>query len=406
MLQMPIEEILDRGRRERERTGYPEGFPVLPPVPARRYCDAEFAALELDRVFRDSWLFVAHADELPDPGDYVLLRHLPVPVVLVRGVDGVVRALLNSCQHRGAPVIADDSGNTGRRLVCRYHAWNYDLEGRLVGVPSSQDFSVDTGCLGLPGVACEQWGPLVFIHLGADPPPLGDALGVVGRDLGPQIGAEADGPVHLVARRTIEVEGNWKLTVDANVETYHVNTVHRDSAALVLDQAATGIFLLPGGHSRMLVHSRTGEPFPIDLPPFPGASPLADCGIYSYHLFPNTSVVFGGTRALAFLTSSWPIAPDRSLYDVHFLAATPADGPHAALLDALVDANWSVLLEDLENLPTIQRSVATGSLPVLTLGYQERRIAHQHEELDRRIGPERVPEALRVTPVLEDWIED
>ena len=398
---LSIEETLDRGRRERERTGYPEGFPVLPPVPAGRYADAGFAALEREYVFDKSWLFVAHTDELAEPGDYVLLRQLPKPVLLVRGHDGTIRAMLNSCQHRGGPVVPDDAGNTGRRLVCGYHAWTYDLDGTLVGLPGAQDFQVDTACLGLPPVRCEVWGSLVFVNLDSDAPPLLDALGVVGRELHDQIGGgDGVGPVHLVGRRSIEVDGNWKLTVDANIETYHVNTVHRTSAAVVLDQAATGIFLFPDGHSHMLVHSRDGKAFPIDLPGFPGASPLANCGIYSFHLFPNTSIVFGGSPALAFLISSWPVGPDRSLYDVHFLAATPADGPHGPLLAALVEANWAVLLEDLANLAAIQRSVESGGLTAMTLSYQERRIYHQHEELDRRIGADLVPPALRVEPVL------
>ena len=402
-----IDDILDRGRRERARTAYPEGFPVLPRVPAARYVDADFAALEREHVFARSWLFVAHADELPAPGDYVVLRQLPEPVVLVRGADGAVRAFYNSCQHRGGPVVPDSAGNTGRRLVCGYHAWTYDLDGTLVGVPSGHDFAVDAECLGLPRVRCEQWGAFVFVNLDGDAPPLLDALGTVGRELHDQLGGgDQVGPVHLVDRRSIEVEGNWKLTVDANIETYHVNTVHRNSAARVLDQSATGIFLLPGGHSRMLVHSRDSGAFPIDLPAFPGANALAGCGIYSYHLFPNTSIVFGGTPALAFLISSWPLAPGRSLYDVHFVAATPPDGPNADLLAMLVDANWNVLLEDLGNLPSIQRSLSTGGLAGMTLGYQERRIYHQHEELDRRIGLERVPAALRVEPELAGWIED
>jgi phenylpropionate dioxygenase-like ring-hydroxylating dioxygenase large terminal subunit len=400
------EEILERARWERARAAYPAGFPVLPPVPGGRYTDADFAALERERVFDRSWLFVAHADELPTPGDYLLLRQLPQPLFLVRGHDGEIRAFYNSCQHRGGPVVPDSSGNTGRRLVCGYHAWTYDLDGTLVGLPSDQDFQVDTACLGLPRVRCEQWGSLVFVNLDDGAPPLLDALGVLGRDLHDQIGGgEHVGAVHLVARRSIEVEGNWKLTVDANIETYHVNTVHRRSAALVLDQAATAISLLPGGHSRMLVESRDGKAFPLDLPAFPGASPLASSGIYSYHLFPNTSIVFGGTPALAFMISSWPLGTDRSLYDVHFVAATPADGPHADVLGMLVEANWRVLLEDLGNLPAIQRSLSTGGLAGMTLGYQERRIYHQHEELDRRIGAERVPSALRVEPKLADRIE-
>ena len=401
-------EILERGRRERDRTTYPDGFPPLPPVPARRYTDSTFGALELDEVFGRSWLFVAHADELPEPGDYVVLRQLREPIVLVRGDDGRIRALYNSCQHRGGPIVQEASGHAGRRLVCSYHSWTYDLDGTLVGLPSQQDFGdVDRDCLGLKRVRCEQWGSFVFVNLDPDAGPLLDALGVVGRDLHDQLGGgEGVGPVHLLDRRTIEVEGNWKLTVDANIETYHVNTVHRASAALVLDQAATGIFLLPQGHSRMLIHTTTGEALPIVLPTFPGASDLASRGIYSYHLFPNTSIVFGGTPAIAFMISSWPLGTDRSLYDVHFLGPAPRGGEHDELLSMLIEANWSVLLEDLGNLPALQRSMATGGIEGIHLGYQERRIYHEHEELDRRIGVERVPADLRVEPRLGAWIED
>ncbi|MGH9186770.1 MAG: aromatic ring-hydroxylating oxygenase subunit alpha [Acidimicrobiales bacterium] len=400
-------EILERGRRERERTTYPEAFPTLTAVSALRYVDDAFAELERREVFGRSWLFVAHADELPAPGDFVALQQLPEPIFLVRGGDGAVRAFYNSCQHRGGPVISDASGNTGRRLVCAYHSWTYDLDGTLVGLPSAQDFGdIDRDCRALRSVRCEQWGSFVFINLDPSAGPLVDALGVVGRDLDDQLGGgEGVGPVHLVDRRSLEVEGNWKLTVDANIETYHVNTVHRSSAALVIDQPATGIFLLPNGHSRMLIHNTSGAPLPVDLPGFPQASDLAGRGVYSYHLFPNTSIVFGGTPAVAFMISSWPIGAGRSLYDVHFLAPTPRGGPHEDMLTLLIEANWSVLLEDLGNLPALQRSMATGGLGAITLGYQERRIYHQHEELDRRIGIERVPEDLRVPQVLGDWIE-
>ena len=304
-------------------------------------------------------------------------------------------------------MVQGERGNAGRRLVCSYHAWTYDLGGALVGVPSAVDFAdLDMGCLALRPVRCELFGSLIFVNLDPAAEPLAHALGVVGRELEDQIGDGPDvGPVRLIARRTIEVEGNWKLTVDANIETYHVNVVHRSSAALLLDQRATGIALLPRGHSWMLVHSKDGNPFPIDLPGFPGASPLAGYGIYSYHLFPNTSVVFGGSPAILFCISSWPLGPGRSLYDVHFMAPTPADGDHADMLAMLVEANWAVLLEDLGNLAPMQRSMSCGTIGSLTLSYQERRIYHQHEELDRRIGTA-VPAALRVPRVLAPFVEE
>src|SRR4051794_28488368 len=94
-----VEEIKQRSEAERERGGYPSNFPELPPVPAARYGDAEFAALERDGVFERSWLMVAHTSELPKPGDYRLVDQLALPVMLVRGQDGVIRAFYNTCKH-------------------------------------------------------------------------------------------------------------------------------------------------------------------------------------------------------------------------------------------------------------------------------------------------------------------
>ena len=401
-----VEKIAKRPAEERERRVYPERFPRLS-VPAARYCDASFFAAEREHVFGKSWLFVAHADELPKPGDYLFLDQLAEPVLLVRGADERVRAFYNTCRHRGGPLVRERSGNTGPGLVCGYHGWSYALDGKLVGIPQAKDFGdLDRSCLGLKPVRCEAWGTFLFVNLDPRAEPLPEALGVVGEDLGPQIGdGERVGPVRLVERRSIDVEGNWKLTVDANVETYHVNTLHTKSAAVVLDQAATGIFLLPRGHSRMLVGFRKGVVLPFPLPPFPQASPLADLGIYSYHLFPNTSIVYGGTRSFLFLISSWPLSPGRTRYDVHFLAATPADGPHAEMIRTIIEANWGVFLEDLGNLPFMQRSFEAGTIDGFELGYQERRIYHQHEEIDRRIGAEHLAESLRVPQVLGEWVE-
>ena len=402
-----VEKIAERPAEERERRGYPDGFPRLPAVPARRYADERFFAAERERVFGRCWLFAAHAEELPTPGDTLLLDQLPQPVFLVRGADGQVRAFYNTCRHRGGPLVRERSGNAGRDLVCGYHGWTYALDGKLVGVPQAKDFGeLDRSCLGLKPVRCETWGTFLFVNLDPGAEPLDEALGAVGEDLGSQI-ADGDGvgPVHLLTRRSLDVEGNWKLTVDANIETYHVNTLHTKSAALVLDQAATGIFLLPRGHSRMLIGFRGGFVMPFTLPPFPQASPLADLGIYSYHLFPNLSIVYGGSRSFLFLISSWPLSPGRTRYDVHFLAATPAHGAHAEMIQSIIEANWSVFLEDLSMLPFLQRSIEAGTIEALSLGYQERRIYHQHEELDRRIGAEHIEERLRVPPVLARWIE-
>ena len=119
-----VETIARRPTEERDRRTYPRDFPRLPLVPAARYCDPEFFEAEREHVFGKSWLLVAHADELPKPGDYLFLDQLAEPVLLVRGSDERVRAFYNTCRHRGGPLVKDRTGNAGPALVCGYHGWS------------------------------------------------------------------------------------------------------------------------------------------------------------------------------------------------------------------------------------------------------------------------------------------
>jgi phenylpropionate dioxygenase-like ring-hydroxylating dioxygenase large terminal subunit len=402
-----IETVKQRASDERDRQSYPEGFPELPPVPAARYGDAEFAELEREGVFGRSWLMVAHVDELPAPGDYRLVEQLPQPIMLVRGGDGAVRAFYNTCQHRGAALLDEVAGHAGRRLTCPYHSWVYDLDGSLVGYPDASSFTdLDRDCLALKSIRCETWGPLVFINLDPDAGPLAEFLRPVSDDLS-ELG-EMAGRLHLIDHGQLAVDVNWKIPVDANIETYHVNTVHRESAAKALDQAATGIQLLRNGHSRMLIRMHEGRSL-AGLLPFPGLfeglGDLPDAGTFSYHVFPNLSIVFSGPGYVFFITN-WPDAPARSTYHTHFCSSLPsADDEQAKVNDDFTAMNRSVLFEDLSVLPGMQRSIDAGSLEAVRLGYQERRIYHLHESIDRMIGTERIPERLRVEPVLGDHVE-
>ena len=402
-----IEAVRDRAVAERERASYPDGFPVLPPVPAARYGDAAFAALEQERVFGRSWLMVAHVDEVPDPGDYRLVDQLGDRIVLVRDGDDTIRAFHNTCMHRGAALVTERAGHAGRRLTCPYHSWSYALDGELKGYPDADGFrDLDPTCVALRSVRCETWGPLVFVCFDPDAPPLPTFLGAVGEDLS-ELG-DLGGRLRLVDHHSLDVPVNWKIPVDANIETYHVNTVHRDSAAKVLDQATTGIHLLPGGHSRMFIRNHDGRSI-ADLLPFPplfdGIGDLPETGTFSYHLFPNLSIVFSGRGFLFFITN-WPTGPGSSSYHVHFCSSLPSDDEQAAQTNRdFATINRTVLLEDLSVLPGLQRSVDSGALGWLRLGYQERRIYHLHEAIDRAIGVDAVPEPLRVEPVLAEHVE-
>jgi phenylpropionate dioxygenase-like ring-hydroxylating dioxygenase large terminal subunit len=400
-----IESIKRRAADEALREGYPSGFPVLPPVPAARYADPAFAALEDDAVFGRSWLMVAHTDQLPEPGSYLQAEQLRAPVFLVRGQDDVIRAFYNTCKHRGAALVAEATGTVGRRLTCPYHNWVYSLEGELVGYPDANDFSdLDRDCLALTSIRCETWGPLIFVNLDVHAEPLVEFLGTVAEDLSEL--ASLGGTLRLASHRTREVPVNWKVPVDANIETYHVNYVHKDTAALGLRQASTGIQLLENGHSRMLIRLHDGIEISTPLAPLlEGVGDLPSSGTFSYHVFPNLSMVFGNPGFLFFITN-WPTGPTTSTYHVHWCSsAAPDDPQHARYLERFVNMNEGVLFEDLAVLPGIQASVDAGALDSIQLNYQERRIYHVHEAIDRAIGLDRVPEALRVHQVLGDHVE-
>jgi phenylpropionate dioxygenase-like ring-hydroxylating dioxygenase large terminal subunit len=400
--------IAQRPADEAARDAFPAGFPDPIDVPAARYTHPAFLELERTHVLEPSWLFVAHAEQLPAAGDYVMvdaLDRMGHPIFLVRGEDGRVRAFYNSCRHRGGPLVDTPSGSVGKRLVCKYHAWTYDLEGRLRGFPEAKNFprGSKTTCPPLKQIDCDTWGSLIFVKIAPGGPGLREALEPVASELDDLLGANAT-DVHLAAIRSVDVDCNWKLPGDANIETYHVPYLHKDSAAPLLDEKHTGQWLLPGGHSRMLIRFKFEFPSDLRLPRFKGDTSLAELGVYSFHVFPNLSVVMGGPNS-AFLITAFPDSVGRSLYCTHFLSPVSRTEETAALLDRSIDANYAVLMEDLGALKAAQKSMACGATEVLRLQYQERRIRYVHEEIDRRIGPARIPQALRVPALLDDYIE-
>ena len=126
-------------------------------LPAWTYSDPEFAALEADRIFRPSWQVVCHESDIPSSGDWHSLDYIGESVIVVRGTDHQLRAFTNVCRHRGSRVV-DGSSGCAKKLVCPYHAWTYELDGRLSGVPDSASYpTLDKAKAGLAPVALETW---------------------------------------------------------------------------------------------------------------------------------------------------------------------------------------------------------------------------------------------------------
>ncbi len=201
-------------------------------LPAACYTQPEFAAIERGAVFGRSWQLVGHAAQVAAPGDHALAGIAGVPLVIVRGDDGTLRALHNVCRHRAGP-LADCNGSGATQFTCRYHGWRYALDGRLLGAPDmgrAQDF--DVAAIRLPQARVASWQGLLFAALDDAAPPFEEVVeGIEARAGCSLAGYEFD------RHASYEVGCNWKVYVDNYIEGYHVPRVHPGLASL-LDDAA------------------------------------------------------------------------------------------------------------------------------------------------------------------------
>jgi len=394
--------IKQRMEYETARSDPPEGFPAFADVPAGRYVDPAFLALEREAMWKRAWLYACHADEIPEPGSWKLIRHTGSPIIVTRDLEGQFRAFYNACQHRGAPLVKEDEGQS-RGFVCGYHGWSYTLDGRLTAVRDRRDFvDLDFACRGLKALRCETLGKLVFINEDPDAEPLRQHLGPMAAELD-QYGLDR---LNFVETRSYDVACNVKVLLDAFLEVYHLRSIHQKTVDRFLDHRGMTATLWKNGHSRMVTPNRRPDwkdPGTIGMPVIESVTEIPRDNNVSYHIFPNLVMPPSpsGIPVLQFwprdeghctVFSTW-LAPD---YD-------PAD-PHPNW-QARKD-NWErILYEDLQFAPQIQESVQSPGFTSMALNYQERRIYHWHEELDRRIGPDRIPAGLAVKQVLEPWVE-
>jgi choline monooxygenase len=393
------ERIFREIRYERARTGPPPGFPALPEIPGGRYTRQDFFELELEHVFRRSWLLVGHVDELPEPGSYKLFdKLLRAPILLVRGQDDRVRAFFNTCRHRGAPVVKDRSGRCSV-LRCQYHSWAYDLTGRLVTVPDERDFvGLDKHERGLLGVRCEVFAGLIFVNLDADAVPLPQWLGA----LAGEWSAAGLADLRVDYRWSRIIDCNWKCALDAFQEVYHINTLHPATVGAILDRKAATMNLLPDGHSRMCVRLTHQS---IDEPP-PGGWPEGEMyrrTSVAQTLWPALNVPWriGSGKFLLF----WPRSVGQCEMEVLGVGENWGEGDLPADRVAANAQFDGILMEDVTNLEAIQASLDSGAFTGMMLNYQERRIYWSHEQIDRAIGADRVPPELAVQQLLAPYVE-
>jgi phenylpropionate dioxygenase-like ring-hydroxylating dioxygenase large terminal subunit len=415
-----VERIREDMRYEFGRTGPPDGFPAFPDIPTGRHTSDLFHDLEQEHLWPRTWVIAGRAEDVPEPGDYSQFHDLGVPLLLVRGTDGEIRCFYNTCQHRGAPVVRDDAGSS-RRLRCQYHSWTYEVdEGKLVAVPDERDFvALDWERRCLPRARCEVFAGFVFVNRDLDAPPLLDWIGPA---------AEMFEPFHAenlreVYRESVLVPCNWKVTAEAFLEVYHFRHIHSHDGVSVLDNRGAAMGLYPNGHSRMITpYSRQSveragmdgwdDWKPIDHGPHPridGVPDMVACTSTAVSLFPNIIVPLG---TFGFpINLFWPVDKSHTKLEWRYYAPPPDDEgawdpqnlpPHWQIRR---DTYNQIMAEDEMNMAPMQASMESPALTGIPINYQERRIWHLHEQLDRIIGEENIPAELRVPQLLAPYVE-
>ena len=266
---------------------------------------------------------------------------------------------------------------------------------------------MDFATFNLPEARVGVWGGFVFVNFDENAPSLIDWLGPVADDWRE---FQFD-KCRLAARHVFDLNCNWKVAMEANMEVYHIRNIHPTSVGLMIDDRQNVNTLYAHGHARMVCPSRDTGPGPLatrsGVPHLAEIETVGEIGrtcTQSYNLFPNWVSPLSQYSIPPLLF--WPNGIDKCRFETWTVAPDWGDGQAPDLWtvnngERLCD----VLLEDTEFGVWIQKSMNSGGFRGVPLSYQEARIYHWNQEADRMIGLENIPEELRVKQVLgENWV--
>ncbi|MBA4090460.1 MAG: aromatic ring-hydroxylating dioxygenase subunit alpha [Sphingobium sp.] len=194
-------------------------------LPAWTYSDPEFFAVEVERIFRPAWQIVCHQSDIPTPGDFHTLDMIGESVIVIRGDDGTVRAFTNVCRHRGARIV-DGASGCAKKLVCPYHGWTYETDGRLTGVPMKASYGAAFAMAdhGLIPVEVESWQGFLFVRLANDSGPSVAQMMASYRE---EVAAYRFEDMRALGRVTLRPRPvNWKNIGDNYSDGLHIAVAH------------------------------------------------------------------------------------------------------------------------------------------------------------------------------------
>jgi phenylpropionate dioxygenase-like ring-hydroxylating dioxygenase large terminal subunit len=391
--------------RRRGRTPVPFAVETADRIPKQRYLDEEFHRLEAERLWSRVWQMACRLEEIPEPFDVVEYEIGDQSVVVVRTEDLGVRAFQNTCRHRGVRLV-EGVGTCADGFTCPFHGWCYGPDGANTRIPGRKQFSAHNltpGDVDLVPVRCETWGGCAWINLDADAPPLRESLDPAASILDAWKVESLRSEWWDACRLPV----NWKLAIEAFVESYHVVQTHpqlviptrygrRDGAPFdpraFVDADIEYLRTMSDGMAGM-VHAddvRVAEGLrDVDLPASPDAAiatwnRLLNDAVTTWHrergadvpdlndlaargldreffqCFPHYFVLPMYSSASAYRFR--PLGPEETLMEIWSLVRVPEDAPVARPVRPEVwshdDPRWPPIpTQDFSNLPRQQRGL-------------------------------------------------
>lgn len=347
---------------------------------AAAYAEPERFEREMKVLFRGGPVFFGMSADLAEPGSYRAIRIDGLPLVVVRQSDGSLRAFVNACRHRAAPLVETSSTGEGlRAFTCPYHSWTYELDGSLRARPGSAGAFDDVvaNCDLTQRPVGERYG-LIFVRPEGDEPIDVDAV---------LSGAQDDleafdlaGYTHIETRVN-EWDMNWKLFFDTFSESYHIRTLHKNSIAPAFNSDC--VIFEGFGRNLLSVGLRADVCDEFDKPEDQWS--LLPYGTIQYFLVPNGLVVHQLDHVEVWIVE--PLAVGRTRTTTSIYSPTPPETQKAhnyfvKNLDLLLEVTGT---EDFALMAQIQESLGAGALDQLVYGAIEPPLIHFHREINRAL---------------------
>jgi Rieske 2Fe-2S family protein len=338
--------------QERPRVRDSQGWRPRPTLTGADYTSEAVYEEERERLFFRGWVCIGRAEEVPAPGDYLVREVAGESVFVVRNRDGALRAFYNVCAHRGTKLLDEEPacGHLGKALKCPYHAWSYDLDGRLLATPNvHEDEEFERDDYPLHPIAVGEHGGFLFVSLADAPQGLDDWLHNSNETI-TDFERYRMAELRLGRRLSYDVAANWKIVVENYNECLHCPTIHPELVQVIPlfrkgevwdgETRDGGNLMIEGATS----FTATGT---SDLPRFPDLLDVDYGMYYGVFQFPNLMVNLHPDSVMAYLV--YPNGPGRTTVVSEFyfrpeaLALPGFDpSPTVELWDLISRQDWAV----------------------------------------------------------------